>query len=70
MYTRVLVEALFVFRSEPDLFKHYIKKNFNERIINKTKDFLVNERIIKNTQSENDNELSIVELFHLYIKSC
>lgn len=39
MYTRVLVEALFVFRSEPDLFKHYIKKNFNERIINKTKDF-------------------------------
>lgn len=32
-------------------------------------DFLVNERIIKNTQPENDNELSIVELFHLYIKS-
>lgn len=36
MYTRVLVEALFVFHSEPDFFKHY---NFNERIINKTKDF-------------------------------
>lgn len=36
MYTRVLVEALFVFHSEPDLFKHY---NFNERIINKKKDF-------------------------------
>lgn len=39
MYTRVLVEALLVFHSEPDLFKHYIKKYFNERIINKTKDF-------------------------------
>lgn len=39
MYTRVLVEALLVFHSEPDLLKHYIKKYFNERIINKTKDF-------------------------------
>lgn len=40
MYTRVLVEALLVFYSESDLFKHYIKKKyFNERIINKTKDF-------------------------------
>lgn len=27
MYTRVLVEVLLVFHSEPDLFKHYIKKN-------------------------------------------
>lgn len=32
-------------------------------------DFLVNERIIKNTQPEDDNELSIVELFRLYVKS-
>lgn len=32
-------------------------------------DFLVNERIIKDTQPENDNELPIVKLFHLYIKS-
>ena len=33
-------------------------------------DFLVNERIIKDKQPKNDNKLSIVELFHLYIKSC
>lgn len=39
MYTRVLVEVLLVFHSESDLLKHYIKKYFNERIINKTKDF-------------------------------
>lgn len=39
MYTRVLVEAFLVFCAEPDLFKHYIKKNFNERIINKIKGF-------------------------------
>lgn len=32
-------------------------------------DFLVNERIIKNTQPENDDELFIVELFRLYVKS-
>lgn len=31
-------------------------------------DVLVHERIIKDTQTENDNELSIVELFHLYIE--
>lgn len=33
-------------------------------------DFFSKRKNNKKTQPENDNELSIVELFHLYIKSC
>ena len=32
-------------------------------------DFFSKRKNKKNTQPENDNELSIVELFHLYVKS-